>query len=144
MHRLAVAVAPLLVGSVFAVADLLLGPTQVVLGLVVIAPLLAASVVGWRLTAAYGIGALATAVVLGVFDDQYTSENWVAQSVRIVGVTAGSILALVACSARLRRERRMRQLTAAPPRRRLTYSSPGAGWATAPTATADPGARCGE
>jgi len=111
VHRLAVAVAPLLVGSVFAVADLLLGPTQVVLGLVVIAPLLAASVVGWRLTAAYGIGALATAVVLGVFDDQYTSENWVAQSVRIVGVTAGSILALVACSARLRRERRMRQLT---------------------------------
>ena len=46
VHRLAVAVAPLLVGSVFAVADLLLGPTQVVLGLVVIAPLLAASVVG--------------------------------------------------------------------------------------------------
>jgi phosphoserine phosphatase RsbU/P len=65
VHRLAVAVAPLLVGSVFAVADLLFGPTQVVLGLVVIAPLLAASVVGWRLTAAYGIGALATAVALG-------------------------------------------------------------------------------
>ncbi|HEX3219186.1 MAG TPA: SpoIIE family protein phosphatase, partial [Candidatus Limnocylindria bacterium] len=34
-----------------------------------------------------------------------------AQSVRIAGVMAGSILALVACSARLRRERRMRQLT---------------------------------
>jgi phosphoserine phosphatase RsbU/P len=51
------------------------------------------------------------AVVLGLFDDQYTSENWVAQSVRIVGVAAGSILALVACSARLRREQRMRQLT---------------------------------
>jgi len=41
-----VAVAPLLVRSVFIVADVLLGPTQVVLGLVVIAPLLAASVVG--------------------------------------------------------------------------------------------------
>ena len=53
----------------FAVADLLLGPTQVVLGLVVIAPLLAASLVGRRLTAAYGVGALAAAVVLGVFDD---------------------------------------------------------------------------
>jgi serine phosphatase RsbU (regulator of sigma subunit) len=111
MHRLAVGVAPLLVGSVFVVADLFLGPTQVVLGLVVIAPLLAASVVGRGLTAVYGVGALAMAVVLGLFDDQYTSENWVAQSVRIVGVAAGSILALVACSARLRREQRMRQLT---------------------------------
>jgi serine phosphatase RsbU (regulator of sigma subunit) len=111
MHRLAVGVAPLLVGSVFVVADLFLGPTQVVLGLVVIAPLLAASVVGRGLTAVYGVGALAMAVVLGLFDDQYTSENWAAQSVRIVGVAAGSILALVACSARLRREQRMRQLT---------------------------------
>lgn len=46
VHRPAVAVAPLLVRSVFIVADVLLGPTQVVLGLVVIAPLLAASVVG--------------------------------------------------------------------------------------------------
>jgi hypothetical protein len=43
MHRLAAGVAPLLVGSVFVVADLFLGPAQVVLGLVVIAPLLAAS-----------------------------------------------------------------------------------------------------
>jgi hypothetical protein len=58
MHRLAVGVAPLLVGSVFVVADLFLVRTQVVLGLVVIAPLLAASVVGRGLTAVYGVGAL--------------------------------------------------------------------------------------
>jgi hypothetical protein len=113
VRRLAVRVAPLLLGLVFVVAGLLLGPSQVVLGLVVIAPLLAASIVGWRLTAAYGLGAVLTAVALGFFNDQYTSQAWAAQGVRIAGVVAGSVLAVAACSTRLRRERRMRELSVA-------------------------------
>jgi serine phosphatase RsbU (regulator of sigma subunit) len=112
VRRLAVGIAPLLVVIGFVGADLALGPSQVVLGLVVFAPLLAASIVGRRLTGVYGLGAVAAAVLLGFFDDQYTQANWVAQAVRVAGVLAGAGLAIAACSARLRREQRVRRLVA--------------------------------
>ncbi|HEX8518953.1 MAG TPA: hypothetical protein VF667_05125, partial [Pseudonocardia sp.] len=56
--------APLLVLAVFTGIDIAVGREHVVLGLVVIAPLLAATLTGLRLTAAYAVLALITAALL--------------------------------------------------------------------------------
>jgi serine phosphatase RsbU (regulator of sigma subunit) len=102
--------APLLVLAVFTGIDIAVGREHVVLGLVVIAPLLAATLTGLRLTAAYAVLALITAALLGVYDRQYTPEAWPAQVVRLAGVALGGGIALAAASARLRRESRLREL----------------------------------
>jgi serine phosphatase RsbU (regulator of sigma subunit) len=84
--------------------DLATGPGQVVLGLAVIAPLVAASTLDRRATATYAVLALVVAVLLGFYDEQYRPDTAVAQAFRLFGVALGGAMALVACTMRLLRE----------------------------------------
>jgi serine phosphatase RsbU (regulator of sigma subunit) len=103
---------PLAVIVLFALMDFAAGPRGVVLGLVVIGPLLAASLTGCTLTTAYGVLAFLVAVLLGFYDGQYTPEGWPVQAVQLFGVAVGGVIARAACDARLQREARLRQLGA--------------------------------
>ncbi|SDY55220.1 Serine phosphatase RsbU, regulator of sigma subunit [Modestobacter sp. DSM 44400] len=102
---------PLGVLAFFMVLDLVRPPGQVVLGLVVIAPLVAASTVGRRATAAYAALALLAAVLLGVYDRQYQPDVVAAQGIRLFGVALGGAIALVVCTLRQRRELLVRRLS---------------------------------
>lgn len=104
------ALAPLLVVVVLVLIDVATGPEHVVLGLVVISPLLAATLTGPRLTGAYAALALVVAALLGLYDRQYTPDAWPAQAVRLSGVLLGGGIAVTAAAARLRREDRVREL----------------------------------
>ena len=84
--------------------DLLSGPGQVVIGLLAMGPLVAAILLGRVATVAYGLAALALAVGVGFYNEQYTAETVFAQSLRILGVVVSGVLAVVACTLRLRRE----------------------------------------
>jgi serine phosphatase RsbU (regulator of sigma subunit) len=102
---------PVAVLAFFILLDLVTGPGQVVLGLVVIAPLVAASTVGRRATATYATLAFVAAVLLGVYDHQYEADALFAQGIRLFGVALGGGVALVACTLRLRREVLFRRLS---------------------------------
>ena len=92
-------------------ADMSVG-ASVVLGLVVVAPLLAANVAGPRLTAAYGVAALATAALLGVMDDAYDGGDATkAQVIRLVVIAVMGVTAVLLSRYRLARERRLTQVT---------------------------------
>ena len=104
------AAVPLAVIVLFAVLDIAAGSQRVVLGLVVIAPLLAASLLGRWATVSYAVLALIVAALLGIYDEQYTSEEWPTQLARLFGVALGGLIAVVACVARLERESQLRQL----------------------------------
>jgi serine phosphatase RsbU (regulator of sigma subunit) len=106
------AVVPLAVIALFALLDFAAGPDRALLGLVVIAPLLAASVAGRVLTAGYAALALVVAALLGVYDEQYTAEAWPTQAAQLFGVVLGGVFAIGACDVRLQREDRLRQLSA--------------------------------
>ena len=84
--------------------DLISGPGQVVIGLLAMAPLVAAILMGRAATIGYGLAALGLAVALGFYGDQYTAETALAQSLRILGVIVSGVLAVIACTLRLRRE----------------------------------------
>ena len=84
--------------------DLISGPGQVVIGLLAMGPLVAAILMGRAATIGYALAALALAVVLGFHGDQYTSETAFAQSLRLLGVVVSGVLAVIACTLRLRRE----------------------------------------
>ena len=99
--------APAAVLAFFGLADLLGGDSVVVLGLVVIAPLLAAAVLPVRHTAAYAVTALAVAAGLGVVDDLYDSGDLQAQLVRLLGVAFGGGVAVFACRTRIAAEVRL-------------------------------------
>ncbi len=103
---------PLSVLVVVAGLDILLGRDQQVLSLTVIAPLVAASVLGRRATAGYGVLAVLVAALLGVYDLQYTAEAAPSQAVRLVGVALGGVLAVGACTLRLRGEEQLRRVSA--------------------------------
>ena len=66
--------APALVLALVVALDLANG-TEPVLGLVVIAPLLAANVVGPRATTLHAVAALAAGALLGVVDGQYADHT---------------------------------------------------------------------
>ncbi len=95
-----------------AALDVLLGPERVVLGLVAASPLVAATLTGWRATAAYAVVALALAVVLGVYDQQYGEETLPAQLVRLAAVALAGVVAVGTCSVRLRREAALARVSA--------------------------------
>jgi serine phosphatase RsbU (regulator of sigma subunit) len=101
---------PVTVLLLVSLVDVLLGPEQVVLGLVVIAPLVAASSLGRRATAGYAVAALGLVGVLGVYDRQYTDDAIVAQSVRLAGVVLGGAFAVAASGLRQQRERDVARL----------------------------------
>jgi serine phosphatase RsbU (regulator of sigma subunit) len=83
-----------------------LNRTEPVLGLVVIAPLLGANVVGARLTAGYAVAAVACAAVLGL-PDQYQGEALQAQLTRLALIAGAGVLAVMAAAVRVRREARL-------------------------------------
>src|SRR4051794_2711148 len=99
-------VAPGLVLAGIAALDLVTGP-EPVLGVVVIAPLLGANIVGRRLTAAYAVAALVCAALLGVADHQYQGRALQAQLIRLILIAAAGALAVVAAAVRERREARL-------------------------------------
>lgn len=101
---------PLGVLIVVAGLDVALGPERVVLTLVVIAPLVAATALGRRATLAYGVLALVLGALLGLYDDQYSGDQLAAQVIRLGGIAAGTAAAVVACILRLRREAEVARL----------------------------------
>ncbi len=88
----------------FTAIDLLGGNDFVVIGLVVVAPLLAATVLPPRPTATYAAAALLAAALLGVYDQQYDEQSLPAQLVRLLGVALGGAAAVVASRVRDQRE----------------------------------------
>ena len=102
---------PLAVLALVVLSDLALGRDRVVLGLAVIAPLVAATALGRRATLGYALLAVVTAGLLGIYDQQYTAGAAPAQTIRLIGVILGGAVAVVACTLRMRREQEMRRLT---------------------------------
>ncbi|MGY1741448.1 MULTISPECIES: PP2C family protein-serine/threonine phosphatase [unclassified Blastococcus] len=103
---------PLAALTLVAATDLVLGREQVLISLVAIAPMIAATVLGRRATAVYAVLAVITAAMLGIYDQQYTEATLTAQIARIVGVAVGGVAAVAACSLRQRREAQARQAAA--------------------------------
>ncbi|MGY1709042.1 PP2C family protein-serine/threonine phosphatase [Geodermatophilus sp. SYSU D00758] len=103
---------PLVVLALFAGADLLAGPDQVLLGLVVVAPVVAATSLGRRATLAYAVLALVTAALLGIYDGQYDRRDIDVHVVRLFAVALGGALAVAASTLRLRREEDVARLSA--------------------------------
>ncbi|RFU20259.1 serine/threonine-protein phosphatase [Geodermatophilus marinus] len=103
---------PLVVLVLFAGADLLAGPDRVLLSLVVITPVVAATSLGRRATLAYAVLALVTAALLGVYDGQYDRRDIDVQVVRLFAVALGGALAVAASTLRLRREEDVARLSA--------------------------------
>ena len=96
----------------FTLADLLAGGDQVLIGLVAVPPLLAASLVGRRATAAYGVLCLLTGFLLGFYDRQYTPEALPVQLVRLGAIALAGVVAVGTCSVRLRREAALARVSA--------------------------------
>jgi serine phosphatase RsbU (regulator of sigma subunit) len=102
---------PFAVLTLFTLFDIGMGRDQQALSLTVISPLVAATALGRRATAAYGVAALAVSALLGIYDLQYTAETWPNQAVRLFGVALGGVLAVIACSLRLRSEATLRRVS---------------------------------
>jgi phosphoserine phosphatase RsbU/P len=103
---------PLGVLTLFTVLDLATGRGQQALSLTVISPLVAATTVGRRATATYGVLALVTAALLGIYDQQYTAQAVPTQLIRLFGVALGGGVAVAACVLRLRGEARLSRASA--------------------------------
>ncbi|TWH72882.1 PP2C family protein-serine/threonine phosphatase [Modestobacter roseus] len=103
---------PLGILAFFTLAQFALGQGQIILGLVCIAPLTAATIVSRRATAAYGGAALAVALLLGLHEDQYRPDTLPSMLVRLAAVVACSLLAMGTVALRLRREALLTRLSA--------------------------------
>jgi serine phosphatase RsbU (regulator of sigma subunit) len=104
--------APLVVIIAVTVLDLASAQTTVLLGLVATAPLLAANLVGLRLTAAYGVLATATALVVGFTDHLYdTPDGRQGQLFRLLAIAISSVIGVLAARRRLARERHLQQVS---------------------------------
>ncbi|BEP13211.1 PP2C family protein-serine/threonine phosphatase [Acidothermaceae bacterium B102] len=104
--------APLVVIAAVSILDLANSRQTVVLGLVATAPLLAANLVGMRLTAVYGVLSLVAAVLLGFTDDLYsTSAQRTGQVVRISAVSIAGIIGVLAARRRMRHEAHLQSVT---------------------------------
>jgi sigma-B regulation protein RsbU (phosphoserine phosphatase) len=103
---------PFTVLALFVALDLLAGRDQQSLSLTVISPLVAATTLGRRATAAYAVLAVVFSALLGVYDHQYTAESAPTQGVRLFGVAVGGLVAVAACTLRLRSEERLARLSA--------------------------------
>ncbi|MCZ2828978.1 PP2C family protein-serine/threonine phosphatase [Modestobacter sp. VKM Ac-2986] len=95
---------PLGVLALCTAVDLAAGPGQVLIGLLAMAPLVAAVVLGRGATIGYGLAAFALAVLLGFYDRQYTDAAVLGQSFRLLGMVVSGVIAVLACTLRLRRE----------------------------------------
>ncbi|NHC13991.1 serine/threonine-protein phosphatase [Motilibacter sp. E257] len=92
---------------VVALADIATGQRAVVLSLVVVAPLLAASLLGPLLTAGYAFAALVVGAVLGAASELYVERRLGDQLVRLLTIALGGVLAVATAYARVRREERL-------------------------------------
>ncbi|SDF94914.1 Stage II sporulation protein E (SpoIIE) [Blastococcus aurantiacus] len=101
---------PLGVLILVAALDVGLGRDRVVLTLVVIAPLVAATALGRRATVAHGALAVVVGALLGLYDGLYADAQLTAQVIRLIGIAAGTVAAVVACTLRLRREAEVARL----------------------------------
>ncbi|NHC46712.1 serine/threonine-protein phosphatase [Motilibacter sp. K478] len=79
----------------------------VVLALVVVAPLLASSLVGPVSTLAYAVASLGVGAALGAWSHQYTDGRLGDQITRLATILVGGALAVGAARARVRREARL-------------------------------------
>ncbi|MGH9278288.1 MAG: PP2C family protein-serine/threonine phosphatase [Acidimicrobiales bacterium] len=104
-HRWTVAAVGVI--AVLGVVDLALGPDVQFTGSVVIAPFLAAAMVGPRPTLLVGALALGTVVFLSMFNDEGALES----TLRLLVVIAGGGLAAWLADRRVRRERELAQVT---------------------------------
>ncbi|MPQ96705.1 SpoIIE family protein phosphatase [Modestobacter sp. I12A-02628] len=98
---------PLGVLAAVSVVDVLLGREQVVLGLLVMVPLLAALVLGRRPTAGYAALALLATLALGVYDRQYGEDAIGGQLVRLAGLAVAGAVAVGGATVRLAREQQL-------------------------------------
>jgi serine phosphatase RsbU (regulator of sigma subunit) len=103
---------PLSVLVLVTALDLATGRGQQALSLTAISPLVAATSLGRRATALYGLAALVIAVLLGVYDDQYSAEAAPTQIARLFGVALAGVLAVAACTLRLRSEAELTRVSA--------------------------------
>jgi sigma-B regulation protein RsbU (phosphoserine phosphatase) len=101
---------PALLLVAVSVLEIASGADAVVLSLVVIAPLTAASSLSARGTAGYAVLAVLTGAALGVYSDQYGSEQVTAQAIRLTTVVAVGGLAVVSAHLRTQREVRLAQV----------------------------------
>lgn len=93
-----------------ALVELSTGQDAVLLTMVVVAPLLAASLLGPRATSAYAATALLLAGLLGALSGQYDPGVLGNQLIRLSTVTMTGVLAVVAAFVRTRREARLAQV----------------------------------
>ncbi len=108
--RQAAALVPLAVIVAICTVDLAGGPAFVIIALVAVAPLLAATFLSPRLTGAYAVAALAGASVVAISDllvDPNAGGGRAAMVIRLAGIAAGGGIAVVASRARVSRERRL-------------------------------------
>lgn len=101
---------PALIVLAVCVLEYVSGAEAVVLSLVVVAPLVAASYLPVRETAAYAVLAVATGAVLGIYAQQYERELALTQLVRLSTIAAASALAVVSAQLRVQREARLAQV----------------------------------
>jgi phosphoserine phosphatase RsbU/P len=93
--------------AVIAVADLLAPPWLVFIGLTVLGPLLASLAASWLQTAAVAVFALVTALLLGLANGMFLSEDHL---IRLVLVGVGGALCVYAAGQRERRQAAMSRL----------------------------------
>jgi sigma-B regulation protein RsbU (phosphoserine phosphatase) len=111
LARAGLALLPGLAILLVVMADVAVGRSMV-LGLVVVAPLLAANLAGPWLTAGYGVAAFVVAILLGVADDAYVAGDRLhAQMIRLVVIVLMGVVAVVLSRYRLEREQRLTQVT---------------------------------
>jgi serine phosphatase RsbU (regulator of sigma subunit) len=95
---------------VVAVLEVASGAAAVVLSLVVVAPLIAASSLSARATGAYAVLATLTGAALGVPAEQYEQGQVANQAIRLCTIVAAGALAVVGADLRTRRETRLAQV----------------------------------
>ena len=106
------AAAPVLVLLLVITTDLVTGRQSPVLGLVVVAPLVAALHHGPRMTGAFGVAAFVVGAALGVWDRTYVPGHELnAQLVRLAMIVLGSVVAILAAKERIAREDRLTRVT---------------------------------
>ncbi|ABW11311.1 protein serine/threonine phosphatase [Parafrankia sp. EAN1pec] len=106
-------VVPLVIIVAVCMVDAVGGPDFVIIALVVMAPLLAASTVGPRLTGVYALAALAGAGAVEIANQVVGPDaggGQIARVIRLAGIALGGGIAVVASRARQARERRLTAL----------------------------------
>ncbi|TFV48932.1 serine/threonine-protein phosphatase [Blastococcus sp. TF02A-35] len=103
---------PAVVLLLVVLAEVATGRQQVVLGLSVMAPLVAATSLSRQATVAYAATTFVVATLLGLYSQQYTAESVVAQSIRLLAVVLAGFLAVATCERRLRNEAHTARLSA--------------------------------